>query len=700
MIVPQNMEDARVSLMDIPSFDGKLAINLENGGVEKLIITEEIGRGGSCIVYLARVEGAGTDAHQTRVVKEFYPIQHCNPDDLPKISRSGLEVSVPTDEKEEFELREERFKNGVTRFGEYYEWDQGKHSTAMPSFGEANGTSYAISHLAGDHLLSKEPPMDLNSIAQVMQSVCMALEPFHKHGVLYLDCKPANIYWYEIDNTAKTRGSIHGRLFDFDTAVVLSELKSGERYFTSYSETWAAPEQVEWAKGLASASELSLAADIWAVGAVFFWLLTGHSPSWEHGGDVASDVDLIKEGLFAWESMAKYSLRFDRSGKGLDTIDAIARKTLCRNPESRSQSVAELATDFAKLAEISGYYENVLDALDEKLERFHQLYLQQVRDKSDEANDQSTPNEEVDESADSPIEAWGPRGRETFTYLEGSPYPVFNSLTDNPSLGDERNFVRVREAGTDAPFSDNADIVPGRKYEIFVYYNNNARAELNETGEGVANNVRLSIAFPNRVYAGEAALVKGTISSTNSFIDTVFDSAFLHASETIDLHYITNSATIHCSGSANGKHLNDQALLSKQGVLLAYYDNYWGVIPGSFEYAGFVTFEIATEKAAEQGPEELHHVKFESRETEDEMRVLIRDTRDGELLLLGAVSSAYALDDEFVIENYEVPPTSYKSKDKDLLRKAEDVLKVGLETGFLDLTQYRFGDENIKTEPE
>ena len=190
---------------------------------------------------------------------------------------------------------------------------------------------------------------------------------------------------------------------------------------------------------------------------------------------------------------------------------------------------------------------------------------------------------------------WGPE-RTTYTWESPAYEPTFNAITNNPSIGDERNFVRVREYGTDNTYSDNVDIEAGKTYEVYVYYHNNAGADTNADGSGVANNVRLRMEAPEAVNAGEAAVIKGTISATNTNPSEVWDTAFLHADENIYLRYVDGSATIHNGGSSNGKTLSDSALWDNQGVFLAYYDNYWGVIPGCNEYAGYVTFQIKADQ--------------------------------------------------------------------------------------------------------
>jgi hypothetical protein len=51
------------------------------------------------------------------------------------------------------------------------------------------------------------------------------------------------------------------------------------------------------------------------------------------------------------------------------------------------------------------------------------------------------------------IFAWGPN-RSTFTIDSPANYVTFNSITDNPNIGDERNFVGIRESGTNNLWSD------------------------------------------------------------------------------------------------------------------------------------------------------------------------------------------------------------------------------------------------------
>jgi len=190
---------------------------------------------------------------------------------------------------------------------------------------------------------------------------------------------------------------------------------------------------------------------------------------------------------------------------------------------------------------------------------------------------------------------WGPTDRATYTWDHPADHPTFNSITDNPTAGDERNFVRIKEYGTDDKYRDSVDVEVGKEYEVYILYHNNASAGLNESGKGIANNVRLKVEFPEVITKGQAAVLKGTISATNTTPLEVWDSAYLKTNETVYLRYVANSAVISNLGSANGSVL-DQASLFGDGAKLAYSSKYWGVVPGCNEYAGYVTFRIKIDK--------------------------------------------------------------------------------------------------------
>ena len=174
-------------------------------------------------------------------------------------------------------------------------------------------------------------------------------------------------------------------------------------------------------------------------------------------------------------------------------------------------------------------------------------------------------------------------------------------MTNNPDLGDERNFVRIREAGTNDALTDSITVVPGKTYELYIYYHNNASSNLNESGETLAQNVTLSVSYPSLVNVGDSASVTGTLSSTNASPEDVWDTVSLTVEESVCLAYVPDSAVVHNAGSADKSILDAESLFSDNGAFIAYSKNYWGTIPGGSEYAGYITLELEAKRVPLEG---------------------------------------------------------------------------------------------------
>lgn len=192
--------------------------------------------------------------------------------------------------------------------------------------------------------------------------------------------------------------------------------------------------------------------------------------------------------------------------------------------------------------------------------------------------------------------SWGPQDRPTYTWEKPADHVTFNSITDNPNIGDERNFVRVRKVGDTGYNSDSVDLEVGEEYEVFVYYHNNASGSLNASGKGIAQNVYMRTEFPKVLNDGENGIVTGFISSSNATPTEIWDTAMLKAHGTVYLNYVVNSAVIHNGGSSDGVGISGDALLSSPGATLAYWNDLWGLVPGCNEYAGYVTYRIKVDQ--------------------------------------------------------------------------------------------------------
>ena len=192
--------------------------------------------------------------------------------------------------------------------------------------------------------------------------------------------------------------------------------------------------------------------------------------------------------------------------------------------------------------------------------------------------------------------AWGPE-RETYTNANPAPQAVFNSITDNAAVGDERDFVRIVEVRNDGqkdPYVSDLTVRAGHDYEVYIYYHNNASGTYNavEYGyKGVARNARVSAVFPQSLKAGEKGQVAGVISADRTLVEKVWDEANITAEEDVTLAYISDSAKLYNQGKANGTTLAAEDLFTSDGAVLGY-NTLNGVVYGCDEYSGHIVFQI------------------------------------------------------------------------------------------------------------
>lgn len=200
--------------------------------------------------------------------------------------------------------------------------------------------------------------------------------------------------------------------------------------------------------------------------------------------------------------------------------------------------------------------------------------------------------------------AWGPE-RPTYTNENPADHATFNSITNNPVFGDERDFVRIQEKGSDEAYTSDLTVEPGKQYEVIIYYHNNASATYNSAEYdyvGMAYNTKLTSTFPTELTAGEREMVSAIIKADGAEPEAVWDEAYVTASEDMTLHFVTGSAKLYNDWGANGSTL-PTALFAEEGAYLGI-DELNGVIPGCYEYSGYVLYTIQTYAVEEEVPVE------------------------------------------------------------------------------------------------
>lgn len=193
------------------------------------------------------------------------------------------------------------------------------------------------------------------------------------------------------------------------------------------------------------------------------------------------------------------------------------------------------------------------------------------------------------------VSASGPE-RPTYTSANPADHVVFNSITDNPEHGDERNFVLIREAGVGTYVND-IKLQPGKEYEVYSYFHNNAKTSLNTgAGTGIARNVRMSAQLPSEVKPGEKGIVSTSITADNANPQKVWDEAYITTDSAVALRYVPASARIHSGGAVHNSTLSD-SLFSANGTFLGY-SAMNGILPGCADYAGYVVYKVKVDQPA------------------------------------------------------------------------------------------------------
>ncbi len=203
--------------------------------------------------------------------------------------------------------------------------------------------------------------------------------------------------------------------------------------------------------------------------------------------------------------------------------------------------------------------------------------------------------------------AWGPT-RDTFTIKNPADHIAFDSITDNPNFGDERNFLRVRDsdskywvAGSNPTgygnsgkngWTDTMNMREGHTYDVKLYVHNNAASNLNL----VATNVRAHINLPTKESTyGHQFEINGYLWADNAKPQEIWDNIVLKGDKAFHVKVISqkyyNNLNTEDQGGFNLPNEVYTAKGSGTGALLGY-NQMDGKIPGCFQYSGFVLLKI------------------------------------------------------------------------------------------------------------
>jgi serine/threonine protein kinase len=192
---------------------------------------------------------------------------------------------------------------------------------------------YVMEYLEGlslDELVGIYGPLPVNRAIHMLRQVCLSLEEAHQRGLIHRDIKPANL-----------QACIYGTEFDFikvldfglvsaasDREVV--ELSASGEVLITGTPAFIAPEVV------AQLPMIDARADIYGVGCVAFWLLTGQ---------LVFDAENPSDVMAAHRHLMPPRVSECTSTPIPASLEQLIDSCLAKNPAQRPKSVVELVRE-------------------------------------------------------------------------------------------------------------------------------------------------------------------------------------------------------------------------------------------------------------------------------------------------------------------------------------------------------------------
>jgi protein-disulfide isomerase len=217
-----------------------------------------------------------------------------------------------------------------------------EHAVKILAHGLDEGTGrpfVAMELLRGRTLaahVAKKGALDVAEALSIGKAVLHALAGAHARGTVHRDLKPDNVFLAEptIAGTA-----YHVKVLFAGMSKVVSEAK-GNTTAAMDRPLWMAPEQTE------TGAAISPATDVWTVGLLLFWMLTGR-PYWKTARDMGSAMmSLLREVMF--DPIVPAALRARElgcEGKIPPGFDAWFARAVAKSPLQRYPTAYEARLD-------------------------------------------------------------------------------------------------------------------------------------------------------------------------------------------------------------------------------------------------------------------------------------------------------------------------------------------------------------------
>lgn len=241
---------------------------------------------------------------------------------------------------------------------------------------------YAMKFVQGSSLTDfAQPGGSISEKLRIFLKVCEAVSFAHSNGVIHRDLKPGNIMvgafgevlvmdWgvaKVLGNSANEKSTQRDFVLPPDssgqTTVVSPDESEGSDIKTAFGTVLGTPSYMAPEQALGQISTHDQLTDVYALGAILFFLLTGKHP-------------------FGHSSMTEIREHFLR-GKSLEArqedlsiprpLEAVCMKAMSAEPQNRYRSVKDLAADielFLSDSPVSAYKENVFEKTARVINRY------------------------------------------------------------------------------------------------------------------------------------------------------------------------------------------------------------------------------------------------------------------------------------------------------------------------------------------
>lgn len=212
------------------------------------------------------------------------------------------------------------------------------HTVALYDYGPTGdgGLYYVMELLNGlglDALIARFGPLPAGRVVYLLRQVCLSIGEAHAAGLIHRDLKPANIFVCRVGLEADFVKVLDFGLVRSQSAITPGDALATDPDIVVGTPAFMAPELVLGDRGI------DVGADIYSLGCVAYWLLTGHLV-FEAESARALMVEHVRSEPVPPSKRAELVIS--------PSLEALVLECLARDRAARPASAADLARQLAE----------------------------------------------------------------------------------------------------------------------------------------------------------------------------------------------------------------------------------------------------------------------------------------------------------------------------------------------------------------